>query len=79
MTVNPQLEIDEHPMLNTDELFSEMAGCCLFGHIDLVKAYLQLEVDEESAKILTLNTHRGLYKCKRLMESRSSYLTKNNG
>ena len=34
----------------------------MFSKIDLSDAYLQIEVDEESSKLLNINTHRGLYK-----------------
>lgn len=44
-----------------------MAGCSFFAKIHLRLAYLQLEVDDFSADILTINTHRGLFKCRRLM------------
>ena len=38
-----------------------------FSKIDLTQAYLQLEVDEESKKYLTINTHKGLYRYNRLL------------
>lgn len=62
ITVNPQLMMNEYPLPTIDELFADMAGFKVFGKIDL-----QLEVDEESAKILTLNTHRSLLKPTRLL------------
>lgn len=37
-----------------------------FVVLDLNQAYLQLELDEESVKLLVLNTPRGLYRNKRL-------------
>ena len=44
-----------------------MAGGTSFSKIDLKHAYLQLQVREEEQHLLTLNTHRGLYKPTRLM------------
>ncbi|XP_058837914.1 uncharacterized protein K02A2.6-like [Topomyia yanbarensis] len=38
----------------------------MFSHIDLSDAYLQVEVDEESRKLITINTHKGLYRFNRL-------------
>lgn len=67
VTVNPQLIVNEFPLPTTDELFSDLAGCKYYAKIDCSKAYLQLPVDDESAKILTINTHRGLYKVLHLM------------
>jgi hypothetical protein len=38
----------------------------VFSLLDLSGAYNQLEVDEKSAPLLTLNTHKGLYRTQRL-------------
>ncbi|XP_011859723.1 PREDICTED: uncharacterized protein LOC105557164 [Vollenhovia emeryi] len=65
--LNPNLIVDELPLPTTNELFTSMEGCTIFSKIDLQNAYLQLEVSKEDCELLTLNTHRGLYKCKRLM------------
>lgn len=67
VTINPELEIDEHPLPTIDELFATMAGGKKFTKIDLQQAYLQLEVREEDRELLTLNTHRGLFRSTRLM------------
>lgn len=37
-----------------------------FRKIDLSEAYNQLEVDEESSRILTWSTHKGLFRVSRL-------------
>ncbi|XP_055526941.1 uncharacterized protein K02A2.6-like [Wyeomyia smithii] len=66
-TVNPNLKVDQHPLPTVDELFASLAGGDKFSKIDLVQAYLQLEVAPEDREILTLNTHRGLYRPNRLM------------
>ncbi|XP_011699197.1 PREDICTED: uncharacterized protein K02A2.6-like [Wasmannia auropunctata] len=67
VTVNPLLVVDEHPLPTIDELFASMAGGRIFSKIDLKQAYLQLPLAEQDREILTLNTHKGLYKCNRLM------------
>lgn len=54
-------------MPTTDELFTSMAGCKYFCKIHLYQAYLQMEVDETSSNLLTLNTSKGLYRPTRLM------------
>uniref|UniRef100_A0A1I7XH92 RNA-directed DNA polymerase n=1 Tax=Heterorhabditis bacteriophora TaxID=37862 RepID=A0A1I7XH92_HETBA len=51
--LNDATEPHNHPLPTTEE-------------IDLAEAYLQVEVDEDSKKILTLNTHRGLFRYNRL-------------
>ncbi|KAL0098925.1 hypothetical protein PUN28_020833 [Cardiocondyla obscurior] len=66
-TLNTQLKVDEHPLSNINEIFTRLAGGSKFSKIDLRQAYLQLEVDAESSKLLTLNTHKCLYKVNRLM------------
>lgn len=67
VTLNPVLEVDEHPLPTIDELFSAMAGGKKFSKIDLSRAYLQLEIHTDDSKYLTLNTHKGLYQPTRLM------------
>ena len=38
----------------------------MFSKTDLSHAYQQVELDEDSQKYLTTNTHKGLYRYKRL-------------
>lgn len=66
-SVTTNLIIDEHPLPNTDKLFASMAGREKFTKIDLQHAYLQLEVRSEDRELLTLNTHKGLYRSTRLL------------
>ena len=67
ITVNPNLVVDEHPLPTMEELFANVAGGDKFPKIDLTQAYLQLEVEEEDREVLTLSTHKGLYRPTRLM------------
>lgn len=67
LTVNRNLLVDEHPLPTIDELFANMAGGVKFSKIDLTQAYLQMAVREEDQRILTLNTHLGLFQPTRLM------------
>ena len=67
VTLNPQLLVDEHPLPTIDELFSAMSGGSKFSKIDLSNAYLQLEIHEDDRHLLTLSTHKGLYKPTRMM------------
>ena len=67
VTLNPNLIVDEHPLPTTDEMFASLADCKHFCKIDLQQAYLQMEVEEASSKLLTINTHKGLYRPTRLM------------
>ncbi|XP_055634157.1 uncharacterized protein K02A2.6-like [Toxorhynchites rutilus septentrionalis] len=64
--LNNVLESDAHPLPHPDDVFADLAGCRYFSQLDLSDAYLQVEVEEESQKYLTINTHRGLFKYNRL-------------
>ncbi|XP_055633483.1 uncharacterized protein K02A2.6-like [Toxorhynchites rutilus septentrionalis] len=55
--LNNALECDRHPLPHPDDIFAELAGARYFTHLDLSDAYLQVEVEEESRKLLTVNTH----------------------
>ena len=55
-TINPILENEEYPMPTAEELFNAMQGGKRFSKIDLSRAYLQVELDEESEKYCVINT-----------------------
>lgn len=59
--------MDEHPLPTIDELFASMSGGTIFSKIDLKQVYLQLPIIEQDKEILTLNTHKGLYRSNRFM------------
>ncbi|XP_055632916.1 uncharacterized protein K02A2.6-like [Toxorhynchites rutilus septentrionalis] len=63
---NAALETNNHPLPTPEEIFSKLSGSQVFSIIDLSDAYLQVEVDDESKKLLTINTHRGLFRFNRL-------------
>ena len=48
------------------DICKAIAGSKYFSIPDLSDAYLQMEVEEESQTLLTITTHKGLFKCKRL-------------
>ena len=72
MMVNQCADVDQYPLPNTEDLFATLAGGQVFSKIDLSHAYQQVEVDEDSQKYLTINTHKGLYRYKRLLFGVSS-------
>ncbi|KAK2578792.1 hypothetical protein KPH14_012856, partial [Odynerus spinipes] len=67
VTINKHLVVDEHPLPTIEELFASMAGGEKFSKIDLQHAYLQMEIRPEDRELLTLTTHKGLYRCTRLL------------
>ncbi|XP_055714357.1 uncharacterized protein K02A2.6-like [Phlebotomus papatasi] len=64
--LNESVETNHHPIPEPDALFSNLSNKRLFSHIDLSDAYLQIPVDEDSSKLLTIHTPRGLYRFNRL-------------
>jgi len=61
VTLNPVLKTDIDPFLLPEELFHKLNQGCKFSKIDLVDAYLQIELDAESRNLVVINTHQGLY------------------
>lgn len=64
--LNAALEANNYPLPVPDDIFTKLNGCKFFSIIDLSDAYLQVEVDDDSKQLLTINTHRGLYRFNRL-------------
>ena len=65
-TVNPFLQLDKYPIPNIDNLYSKVLGGHYFMRLDLSDAYLQVPLDEESQKLMTINMHKGLFMNTRL-------------
>lgn len=65
-TLNPWLEGNGYPIPKIDEILFTLNGNKYFSVIDLSGAYLQLELDEESQQLTTVNTPWGLFSYKRL-------------
>ena len=66
VTVNPHLQVAQHPLPKPEDMFAALGGCRVFSKIDLRHAFQQLEMDEKSQEICTVNTHLGLFRPKRL-------------
>jgi len=66
MTVNKVVKIDRYPLPLVDELFAGLEGGKMYTKLDLSQAYHQVELDDESRKYTTINTHSGLYEYQRL-------------
>ena len=69
-TVNRALKSEVYPLPRIEELFAAMAGWKQFSKMDLSHAYQQLRsyivLEEESQKLVTITTHKGLFKYNRL-------------
>ena len=64
--VNDFLKDYSFPLPSLEDIFEEPNGGKVFSKINLSDAYLQMEVKDESSKVLTINTHKSLYNLNRL-------------
>ena len=67
MGLNDSLKTLNFPQLCSENIFTNLNSGKFFSKIDLSDVYLQIEVDESCKKLLTLNTHKALYKFNRLL------------
>ena len=65
-TVNQAAKLDPYPLPKIEDLFASLAGGRVFSKLDLSHAYLQVMLDEESRDLVTVNTHKGLFRFNRL-------------
>ena len=61
VTINQVSQVDPYPLPRVEELFTSLSGGKLFTKLDMAQAYLQVELEEESKKFVTVNTHKGLF------------------
>ena len=57
----------QYPLPKIEYIFATLAAGQHFSKMDLRQAYLQMEVEEESKKLLTINTSQGLFHYHRLL------------
>ena len=66
-TVNRSVKLDRYPIPRIEDIFTKISGCTVFSTLDMSQAYQQLMQDEESRRLVTVNTHKGLFQYKRLL------------
>ena len=66
LTANKAVRVDKYPLPRIEEIFSCLAGGKVFSKLDLSQAYQQVVVDEACRDVLTINTHLGLHRYRRL-------------
>lgn len=71
VTLNPVLIVDRYPLPRINDLLVRLSGAKIFSKIDLSQAYNQIELDDEQ-NLTVINTHKGLFKYKRLVFGLSS-------
>ena len=64
--LNDALDIHQYPLPALEDLFTKLNGGTCFAKLDLPDAYLQMEVDENSKNLCTINTYKGLFQFCRL-------------
>lgn len=64
--LNDALELHRYPLPLPEDIFATLNGGRVFSQLDFADAYLQIEMEEEDKELLTINTHRGLYRYNRL-------------
>lgn len=71
VTLNPVLLIDRYPLPRIDDLLVNLNGAKILSKIDLSQAYNQIELYDPD-NLTVINTHKGLFKYKRLVYGLSS-------
>ncbi|XP_060581109.1 uncharacterized protein K02A2.6-like [Ruditapes philippinarum] len=72
VTVNQAINVDKYPLPRIEDIFANLANGKKYSKLDLRQAYLQLECDDKTKEMLTINTHKGLYSYNRLTYGVSS-------
>ncbi|XP_043242773.1 uncharacterized protein K02A2.6-like isoform X6 [Amphibalanus amphitrite] len=66
LTANRAIRVDKYPLPRIEDLFASLAGGKVFTKLDLSQAYQQCVVDEDCRDVLTINTHLGPLRYRRL-------------
>ena len=66
VTINRAAKVKWYPIPCIEELFASLSGGQRFTKLDLSHAYLQIPLDMPSRRLVTINTHKGLFKYTRL-------------
>ncbi len=65
--LNECLKTFEYPLPSAEDMFAKLNSGKIFSKLNLFDAYLQVMNNEETLKLLTINTHRGLYSFNHLL------------
>lgn len=69
LTLNPFVIIDNYPLHTIDDIFTKLQGGKSFSELDLKHAFMQFPVDEKCSDLLTIITHKGLFKYTKISEA----------
>ena len=56
-----------HVLPSHKNIFAKLNGRKIFSKLEVSDVYLQVQVEEECSKLLTINTHKGLYEFNQLL------------
>ena len=65
MTVNKVALADSYHLPRIEDMFATLGKGQKFSKLDLPHAYQQIPLDEQSKDLVTINTHKGLYRYNR--------------
>lgn len=65
-TVNQVSKLDHYPVPKVEDLLATLGGGEKFTKLNMSQAYQQLQLDDESKRYTTINTHKGLFQYNRL-------------
>ena len=66
LTVNAVAQTDSYPLPRIEDIFASLSNGKAFTKLDLAHAYQQIPVAEDTKKLTTINTHKGLFQYTRL-------------
>ena len=66
LSVNQASKIDSYLLSRRDNLFASLAGVKTFAKLDLTNVYQQIPLDDQSKKVVAINTQKGLFQYSRL-------------
>ena len=66
VTINNAAKLDAFPLPRIGDLFASLTGGKKFSKLDLAHAYQQIPLDEDSIKLVVINTSKGLFHYNRL-------------
>ena len=64
--LNRALEPYHYPLPTPESIFAALTGMDIFSTLDLSKAFLQVELDEQAKRFMNINTHVGLFQVNRM-------------
>lgn len=70
--LNQFLVVDDHPLKNIRHALDNIGVGKKFSKLDVSNAFLHMPIRAEDRKYLTVNTHRGLYRFKRMCNGLAS-------